>query len=94
MELWKNWSPDFSAILNKFVRQLALFLITVYRLTLAAFLGGNCRFHPSCSCYAETAFKIHPPFRAFKLTMRRLAKCHPLGSFGYDPVPAAERKTS
>jgi putative membrane protein insertion efficiency factor len=93
MELWKSWWLRLSALLPRMVRALALFMIGVYRSSLSAWVGGVCRFEPSCSCYAETAFKIHPPLRAFRLTLIRLLKCHPLGPFGFDPVPEQLRKS-
>jgi putative membrane protein insertion efficiency factor len=93
MQLWKSWWLSWSALLRNFVRASALFMISVYRTTLSAWVGGVCRFEPSCSCYAETAFKIHSPVMAFKLTLIRLLKCHPLGPFGYDPVPEQLRKS-
>jgi putative membrane protein insertion efficiency factor len=83
MELWKNWWLGYSAL----VRKLALFMIAVYRTTLSGLVGGICRFQPTCSCYAQQAFEKHPPGRAFMLVARRLLKCHPLGPFGFDPVP-------
>jgi uncharacterized protein len=63
-------------------------LIWAYRCTLAPLLGGRCRFHPSCSVYALEAYRVHGPLRGSWLTLRRLARCQPLGGHGYDPVPA------
>ena len=64
--------------------------IHVYRLTLAPFLGGNCKFYPSCSHYAEQAIKIHGPKRGALLAAKRLLRCRPFTKGGHDPVPEAE----
>lgn len=61
--------------------------IHAYRLVLSPYLGGRCRFQPTCSVYALEALEKHGPIRGLWLTARRLARCHPLGGFGYDPVP-------
>lgn len=66
---------------------LAIALIRLYQLTLSPLMGGHCRFHPTCSVYAIDAFRTLGPFHAAWLTLRRLARCHPLGGHGFDPVP-------
>jgi putative membrane protein insertion efficiency factor len=66
---------------------LAVGLIRVYQWTLSPFMGGHCRFHPTCSVYAEGAYRTWGPWRGTWLTIRRLARCHPLGGHGFDPVP-------
>lgn len=65
-------------------------LIRVYRWTLSPLLGGQCRFYPTCSRYAEQAFREHGLWRGGWLTLRRLGRCHPLSKGGYDPVPAPD----
>lgn len=49
--------------------------------------GPCCRFTPTCSCYAEEAFRIHGIRRGALLLTRRLMRCHPFGGAGFDPVP-------
>jgi putative membrane protein insertion efficiency factor len=46
-----------------------------------------CRFDPSCSTYAMDALRVHGAVRGSLLALRRLARCHPWGGWGYDPVP-------
>jgi hypothetical protein len=68
-------------------------LIQIYRVALSPLFAGACRFQPTCSHYAEEAFRAHGPGRGFLLTVRRLLRCHPLGGSGYDAVPAPARTT-
>ena len=68
--------------------KLLIALIRAYQLTLSPYLGGSCRFLPSCSSYAIEAIRTHGAARGTVLAVRRLARCHPFGHAGYDPVPA------
>ena len=61
--------------------------IRAYQLTLSPFLGGSCRFLPTCSAYAIEALGTHGALRGSMLALRRLSACHPLGRSGFDPVP-------
>lgn len=67
--------------------------IWVYRLFLSPFLGRQCRFLPTCSHYAEEALRRHGLLTGSWLTLRRLARCHPWGGSGYDPVPDSRTKS-
>jgi putative membrane protein insertion efficiency factor len=53
----------------------------------------SCRYVPSCSQYAREAIIEHGALRGGWLAMRRLARCNPLGSYGFDPVPQTDRIT-
>lgn len=69
------------------MRHLFIFLIRVYQHTFAAILGGQCRFHPSCSNYAIEAYEKLSLWRATYLTVWRILRCQPYSKGGYDPVP-------
>lgn len=58
---------------------------------IVAFLGPSacCRFTPSCSQYALEAIRLHGAVAGCWLAIRRLARCHPWGACGDDPVPDA-----
>ena len=68
-------------------RTLAIGAIRLYRGTFSAWLGGRCRYWPSCSDYAEEAILRHGAARGAWLAFRRLIRCHPWGGHGVDPVP-------
>lgn len=61
-------------------------LVLLYRATLGRWLGGQCRFQPTCSQYALDAIARHGPWRGGWRTVRRLARCHPWGGRGWDPA--------
>jgi putative membrane protein insertion efficiency factor len=71
------------------MRFVAGFLIRLYQWTLSPWLGGGCRFYPSCSNYALEAFHTHGFLRGGWLTLCRLGKCHPFHPGGFDPPPCA-----
>lgn len=67
--------------------RIAIAGVHVYQSALAPTLGPACRFEPSCSRYAVKAIERYGARRGLWLALRRIARCHPLGGFGYDPVP-------
>ncbi len=69
------------------VRGVLIGAIKVYQVAISPWLGGNCRYVPTCSAYAEEALRVHGVLRGLALTLRRLGRCHPWGGSGYDPVP-------
>jgi len=69
-------------------------LIRAYQVALRPFMGGQCRYTPTCSQYALDAYREHNVFRASWLTVRRLLRCHPFVKGGYDPVPLGEERGS
>jgi putative membrane protein insertion efficiency factor len=69
------------------MKALLLLLIRGYQYALRPMLGANCRFHPSCSDYAREALERHGALKGTWLALRRIARCHPYHSGGFDPVP-------
>jgi len=49
--------------------------------------GSACRFTPSCSEYTIEALEKYGLGKGLFLGVKRVIRCHPFGSFGYDPVP-------
>ena len=81
-------SPDMEPGTWDLGRSFLRFLIRLYQWTLGPWLGGNCRFYPSCSHYALEAVTRHGARRGGWLTLKRVCKCHPLSRGGVDLVPA------
>lgn len=69
------------------MKQIAIALVRIYQHTLGPYLGGACRFHPSCSNYAIEAIEEHGAVRGFWMAIRRVGRCHPFSQGGFDPVP-------
>lgn len=67
-------------------------LVRAYQLALSPWLGGRCRHLPSCSEYAITAVERYGAWRGSWLALKRLGRCQPWGTSGYDPVPEHEAK--
>lgn len=65
--------------------------IRLYQLIISPLLGPHCRHLPTCSHYAIEAIQRHGPIAGSWLAFRRLLRCHPWGTSGYDPVPLTWR---
>jgi hypothetical protein len=69
------------------MRKALLGAIGGYRRFISPALPPLCRFEPSCSAYMYEAIERHGAARGVWLGIRRLARCHPWGGRGWDPVP-------
>lgn len=67
--------------------RLARGLIQIYRVSLSAFVGRNCRYLPTCSVYMDEALARHGLWAGGWMGLSRLCRCHPWGDSGFDPVP-------
>lgn len=65
-----------------------------WRLLISPLYGPVCRYHPSCSAYALKALETHGALAGSWLALKRLARCHPWGGQGHDPVPPAAPRGS
>ena len=65
--------------------------IRLYRATLSGWLGGQCRFYPSCSQYAEDAIRARGAAAGSAFAVWRILRCNPFGKGGIDPAPASRR---
>lgn len=69
------------------MRRILIGFIKIYRYVLSPFVGQHCRFTPTCSEYATEAIELHGALKGSWLTLRRLSRCHPFHTGGFDPVP-------
>ncbi len=67
--------------------------VKLYQYTLRPFIGANCRFEPSCSCYAIGALRCHGAARGSALAAWRVLRCNPWNPGGDDPVPPVQTST-
>ena len=73
-------------MLDRILTRVIISLTLAYRATLGQRLGGQCRFHPSCSQYMIDAVTRRGPLRGGWAGIKRIFRCHPFGGSGYDPV--------
>ncbi len=83
----------FCRYLKLSLKIVILILIRFYRCTISPFLGCRCRFHPSCSYYAEQAINEHGFFRGIFFSLSRILRCNPFHRSGFDPVPEKKLKS-
>ncbi len=65
------------------------FVIRTYQIVVSPLFPAHCRYWPTCSVYAGQAVRKHGALNGTRIAARRLARCHPWGGHGYDPVPDA-----
>jgi len=74
-------------LLSRTFSLAALVAIRGYQLVLSPVLGPACRFYPSCSEYTIQAIQQYGLLKGFHLGARRILRCHPFHSGGFDPLP-------
>jgi putative membrane protein insertion efficiency factor len=67
--------------------RVLLLLIRTYQLLLSPFIGGQCRFEPSCSRYTAQSIERFGAWHGSVLGVKRICRCHPFTQAGFDPVP-------
>ena len=77
---------------KKILSFILILPIKFYQYTISPLLPQSCRHVPTCSNYAIEAIKIHGIFKGLWLATKRLSKCHPWGTHGYDPVPPKKER--
>ncbi len=68
------------------MKRVLIFFVILYRATLGWFLGGHCRFHPTCSQYMIDSIEKYGPLSGTWRGLKRIARCHPFGGRDHDPA--------
>ncbi|WP_185867141.1 membrane protein insertion efficiency factor YidD [Blattabacterium cuenoti] len=61
-------------------------IIILYQIGISPWIGNNCRYIPTCSNYMIISLKKWNIFKAIYISIKRIIRCNPWGSSGYDPV--------
>ena len=77
---------DFNHHYLKMIKFLFILPIKIYQSVLSPFFRKSCRFEPTCSSYSIQAINQYGVVKGMILSFKRISKCHPWGSSGYDPV--------
>lgn len=72
------------------LKRLFLLLIRGYQILISPLLPSSCRFQPTCSQYGYEAIETHGALRGGWMAVKRVLRCNPFFSGGYDPVPPAD----
>lgn len=69
------------------MKLIVIFIIKFYQFFISPWLGKNCRYMPTCSEYTIEAIKDLGLVRGLFISIKRILRCNPFASSGYDPVP-------
>lgn len=82
-------NPDLKNVFNSII----IIPVRFYQYAISPFFPKVCRHTPSCSEYMIEAVNIWGPIKGIWLGLKRLSRCHPWGSHGYDPVPKKNKNS-
>ncbi|MBP5346256.1 MAG: membrane protein insertion efficiency factor YidD [Bacteroidales bacterium] len=69
------------------MKKLMIWLIRWYQTSISPLTPPSCRYTPTCSQYTLEAIQKYGALKGLWLGIKRIARCHPWGGSGYDPVP-------
>lgn len=79
---------------GKVAGKIMISLVKFYQHAISPFLGSACRHAPTCSHYMIEAIQVWGAAKGFWLGFKRILRCHPWGTSGYDPVPKRPEKNA
>lgn len=68
-------------------RSLVILIFKAYSAMISPLYPATCRHTPTCSAYMIQSISEWGVLKGVWLGLKRLSKCHPWGTHGYDPVP-------
>ena len=78
-------------LIGKAARKFVVLLVRFYQAAISPFLGSSCRHVPTCSNYMIEAVEEWGALKGGWMGIKRIARCHPWGTSGHDPVPRKDR---
>jgi putative membrane protein insertion efficiency factor len=69
------------------MKKLLIIFIKFYQYFISPLTGRNCRYLPTCSAYALEAVEKYGCLKGATLAVKRVLRCHPFHTGGFDPVP-------
>jgi putative membrane protein insertion efficiency factor len=76
-----------SGTINKLTKKTLIILVRFYQYVISPITPASCRHVPTCSEYSIQAVSMHGPRKGSWLALKRIARCNPWGTSGFDPVP-------
>ncbi len=71
---------------------IPIIILKGYRLLISPLFPASCRYEPTCSHYAEEAFRKHGLLWGFCMSLWRLLRCNPFSKGGFDPIPKSVKE--
>ena len=72
------------------IKKIIKGFVTLYQYIVSPLMPPTCRHLPTCASYAKEAIEVHGSMKGTWLSLKRLARCRPGGTSGYDPVPGKQ----
>lgn len=73
------------------MKHILIFFVNIYQ-KIPGPWHNMCRHVPTCSNYAKEAISKHGALVGSVLSIKRIMRCNPWGTYGYDPVPERSKK--